>query len=67
MQIALSGEHSHAPGEIAVTLNVFIQRHKEIYKVPVIVEARFLAPMLSDFQLIENAKNRTFQVVYTSI
>ncbi len=29
MQIALSGEHSHAPGEIAVTLNVFIQRHSE--------------------------------------
>jgi hypothetical protein len=64
MQIALSGEHSHAPGEIAVTLNVFIQRHKEV---SVIVEARFLAPMLSDFQLIEHAKNRTFQVVYTSI
>ena len=56
MQIALSGEHSHAPGEIAVTFNV-----------RVIVEARFLAPMLSDFQLIEHAKNRTFQVVYTSI
>ena len=30
MQIALSGEHIHAPGEIAVTLNVFIQRHKEV-------------------------------------